>query len=120
MMADAALPAALFGLGGVLTRYAIRASLAEAGMITALSLVVHPAIAYGLAPGVFDLPQAFVRAAVVTAAMAPGVNTYVFASLYAPRPGPGGERHPARHRGSRSSPSRPGSPSSAASAERRH
>jgi predicted permease len=83
MMADAALPAALFGLGGVLTRYAMRASLAEAGMIAALSLLLHPGIAYLLSAGVFGLPEPFVRSAVVTAAMAPGVNTYVFASLYA-------------------------------------
>jgi predicted permease len=82
MMANAALPAALFGLGGVLTRYGIRASLAEAGMIAGLSLVVHPAITYGLAQGLFGLSEPFVRSAVVTAAMAPGVNTYVFASLY--------------------------------------
>jgi malonate transporter len=83
MVADSALPGALFALGGVFTRYAVRASLAEAGTITALSILVHPAIAFGLAYGVFALPPEFVRAAVVTAAMAPGVNTYVFASLYA-------------------------------------
>ena len=47
-----------------------------------ISLIVHPAIAYGLSAGVFDLPVEFVRAAVVTAAMAPGVNAYIFASLY--------------------------------------
>jgi malonate transporter and related proteins len=82
MMAAAALPAALFGLGGVLTRYALRASLAEASMIAGLSLLVHPAIALALAAGVFALPPDFVRAAVVTASMAPGVNAYVFASLY--------------------------------------
>jgi malonate transporter len=82
MMADSALPAALFGLGGVLTRYKIRASLAEAGMIAALSLLVHPAITYALAQGLFGLPQGFVRSAVMTAAMAPGVNSYVFASMY--------------------------------------
>jgi predicted permease len=82
MVADSALPAALFGLGGVLTRYAIRASLAEAGMIAGLSLILHPAIAWLLAAVVFDLPEGFVRAAVLTAAMAPGVNTYVFASMY--------------------------------------
>ena len=82
MMADAALPAALFGLGGVLTRYAIRASLLEAGMIAVLSLGLHPAIAYGLSHWVFHLPQGFVRSAVMTAAMAPGVNSYVFASIY--------------------------------------
>jgi predicted permease len=82
MVADSALPAALFGLGGVLTRYAVRASLGEAAMIAGLSLALHPAIAYGLAHHVFALPPAFVRSAVVTAAMAPGVNVYVFASLY--------------------------------------
>jgi malonate transporter len=82
MVADAALPAALFGLGGVLTRYSIRASIGEAGMIASLSLVLHPAIALGLSHFVFDLPAEFVRAAVVTAAMAPGVNAYVFANLY--------------------------------------
>lgn len=82
MMSDAALPAALFGLGGVMTRYAIHANLGESVMIAILSLALHPAIAYGLSHLVFGLPQEFVRAAVVTAAMAPGVNTYVFASLY--------------------------------------
>ncbi len=82
MMAGAALPAALFGLGGILTRYSIRASLAEAGMIAGLSIIVHPAIAYGLSHFVFGLPEGFVRSAVVTAAMAPGVNSYVFAALY--------------------------------------
>lgn len=81
LMAAAALPAALFGLGGVLTRYRLRASLAEAGMIAGLSLIVHPAITLGLAL-FLALPAEFTRSAVVTAAMAPGVNTYVFASMY--------------------------------------
>ena len=35
------------------------------------------------AHSVFGLPQDFVRSAVMTAAMAPGVNTCVFASMYA-------------------------------------
>jgi len=82
MLADASLPAALFGLGGILTRYAIRASFAEAGLIAGLSLLVHPAISWGLSRYVFGLPDEFVRAAVMGAAMAPGVNTYVFASMY--------------------------------------
>jgi hypothetical protein len=82
MLAGASLPTALFGLGGILTRYAIRASLAEAGMIAGLSLLVHPAIAWSLSRHVFGLPDEFVRAAVLAAAMAPGVNTYVFASMY--------------------------------------
>ena len=51
-------------------------------MIAVLSLRLHPAIAYGLSHWVFHLPQGFVRSAVMTAAMAPGVNSYVFASIY--------------------------------------
>lgn len=83
MIANSALPTALFGLGGVLTRYSLHAKLGEATMIAGLSLAVHPTIAYVLAQHVFALPPEFVRAAVVTAAMPPGVNAYVFASLYA-------------------------------------
>ena len=82
MLADAGLPAALFGLGGVLSRYAIRASLGTAGTIGLLALVVHPAIVLGLGLFVFALPEPFLRAAVIAAAMAPGVNAYIFASMY--------------------------------------
>jgi hypothetical protein len=82
MIAAAALPAALFGLGGILTRYGLRDSVPEAAMVSGLSLLVHPAIAYGLAHFVFGLPEAFVRSAVIAAAMAPGVNVYVFATQY--------------------------------------
>ena len=51
-------------------------------MVGILSLLVHPAIAYSMTTVVFDLPVGMVRAAVLTAAMAPGVNTYIFASMY--------------------------------------
>jgi predicted permease len=81
MMAQAALPVALFGLGGTLSRYALKTSLGEAGSVALLSLVLHPGIALAacLALGVPPQPT---RAAVLMAAMAPGVNAYVFASLY--------------------------------------
>lgn len=82
MVANSALPIALFGLGGVLSRYAIRASLGEAGYISFLSLVVHPFIAFALSHWVFGMPPEFVRGCVITAAMAPGVNSYVFAAMY--------------------------------------
>jgi predicted permease len=82
MIADAALPAALFGLGGILTRYGLRDSVPEATMVSVLSLLEHPAIVFGLAQVVFGLPEGFVRSAVVAAAMAPGVNVYVFATQY--------------------------------------
>lgn len=82
MVAASTLPVALFALGGVLARYSIRASLGETGLICFLSLMLHPAIAFALAHWVFALPPEFVRGCVVTAAMAPGVNAYVFANIY--------------------------------------
>lgn len=82
MVARAALPVALFGLGGVLSRYRLRSSIGEAATISTLSLVWHPAVALLLSHYVFGLPPDFVRACVVTASMAPGVNAFLFASLY--------------------------------------
>lgn len=82
MIASAALPVALFALGGVLTRYRLRAELGEAGMAAALSLLLHPFIAWVLSRHVFGLSDEFVRAAVLIAAMPTGVNGYVFAAMY--------------------------------------
>lgn len=82
MVVRAALPTALIGLGGVLTRYHIREQLGPVAMVGALSLMLHPAIAYGVSVGLFALPDALVRSLVLTAAMAPGVNTFIFATMY--------------------------------------
>jgi predicted permease len=80
-MVRAALPAALFALGGVLCRYRPEGDLRLIGYVCAVSLVLHPAVTYGLGL-VLGLGTDPLRAAVVTAAMAPGVNGYIFASLY--------------------------------------
>jgi predicted permease len=81
LIARAALPAALFGLGGVLYRYELAGDLRIVAFIVTISLLLHPALVWvmgtatGLAPGPF-------RSAVITAATAPGVNAYLFASMY--------------------------------------
>jgi predicted permease len=82
MLARAALPVALFALGGVLTRYRLRAELGEAGMVSVFSTMVHPFIAWVLAAHVFRLEPEFTRAAVLIAAMPTGVNGYIFAAMY--------------------------------------
>lgn len=82
MVAGAALPAALFGLGGVLHRYRPEGDGRAIAMVTTLSLVVHPGIAWLLGHFAFDLPTAGLRSATLTAAMAPGVNAYLFANMY--------------------------------------
>ncbi len=81
MMVRAALPAALFGLGGILCQYRIEGDLKIIAVICGTSLVLHPTITW-LAAHVLSLSVDQLRACVVTAAMAPGVNTYIFANIY--------------------------------------
>ncbi|SEQ08896.1 AEC family transporter [Thalassovita taeanensis] len=81
LMVRAALPAALFGLGGVLVRYRPEGDIKIIAYVTAISLVLHPMIVWTLSKS-FDLPIASQRSAVLTAAMAPGINSYVFANMY--------------------------------------
>jgi predicted permease len=81
LMVQAALPAALFGLGGVLYRYRPEGDMRTILFVVAISLVLHPMIVWGLAQS-NDLSDAALRSAIMTAAMAPGINTYVFANMY--------------------------------------
>lgn len=81
MMARAALPAALFGMGGVLYRYRPQGDARVIAFVCVVTLVLHPTITWtlgtltGLRTGAF-------RSAVITAAMAPGINAYIFANMY--------------------------------------
>lgn len=81
LLTRAALPVALFGMGGVLVRYRPQGDMKVIGFVCAASLLVHPAIValMGRATG---LTLGEYRSAVLTAAMAPGINIYVFASIY--------------------------------------
>ncbi|MEM7215916.1 MAG: AEC family transporter [Pseudomonadota bacterium] len=77
-----AIPVSLVGIGIALNRYSISSEFTETLMVCALALFVHPAVAFVLAHHVFGLDPLFVQAAVVLAAMPPGMNVYIFASLY--------------------------------------
>ncbi|WP_373356217.1 AEC family transporter [Pseudoroseicyclus sp. CXY001] len=81
LIVRAALPAALFGLGGILFRYRPEGDMRAILFVSAVALIVHPAITYALGRG-FGLEPTPLRSAVVTAAMAPGVNAYLFANMY--------------------------------------
>ncbi len=82
MIARSGIPAAVFGLGGVLFRYRPEGDAGLIALVCAAALVVHPAIAYGLGRGVFHLDRDALRSVTVTAAMAPGVNAYMFAHMF--------------------------------------
>ena len=81
MVSASAIPAALFALGGILAQYRPEGDMKIVTYVTAISLVMHPAIVFGLAH-VFQLGVGQTRSAVLMAAMAPGVNAYVFANMY--------------------------------------
>ena len=81
LMVRAALPAALFGLGGVLYRYRPEGDMKTIMFVVAVSLVLHPLIVW-VAARAGGLSDAGLRSAIMTAAMAPGINAYVFANMY--------------------------------------
>ena len=81
MITAVALPAALFGMGGVLYQYRPQGDIGPIIMVCAVSLIIHPAVVW-FAGQSFNLTDMQLRSAVITAAMAPGINTYVFANIY--------------------------------------
>ncbi|WP_146585768.1 AEC family transporter [Puniceibacterium confluentis] len=81
MMIRSALPVALFAMGGVLCRYRPEGDLRVISFICAVSLILHPTITWSLGT-YFELPRDAFRSAVITAAVAPGINAYVFANMY--------------------------------------
>jgi malonate transporter and related proteins len=83
MLASAAIPAALFGLGGVLLRYRPQGEGRLIALVALGSLIIHPSVTYALGKWGFALDTAALRSATVTAAMAPGVNAFLFANMFA-------------------------------------
>lgn len=81
LMIRAALPAAVFGLGGILAQYKIEGDLPPVLMICGIMLVAQPLATWGIGRSLEIDRDAF-RSVVLTAAMAPGVNAYVFANMY--------------------------------------
>ena len=81
MITAVALPAALFGMGGILYQYRPEGDAGPILMVCAVSLIIHPLIVW-LTGSKFNLHDAQMKSAVITAAMAPGINTYVFANMY--------------------------------------
>ena len=81
LIVRAALPAALFALGCVLFQYKPEGDLKAIAMVCGIALLVHPAIVWLLGSS-FALPQDLFRSGVLTAAMAPGFNAYIFANMY--------------------------------------
>ena len=81
LVARAALPAALFGLGGVLVNYRPEGDMRIILSICFISLILHPAIAWFIGQKQI-LTDAEIRSMIITSSMAPGINAYIFANMY--------------------------------------
>jgi len=81
LVTRAALPTALFALGGVLIQYKPEGDARVIAMICAIALLIHPAITWTLGTSL-SVPKDIFNTGVLTAAMAPGVNGYIFANMY--------------------------------------
>ena len=77
----AALPGALFALGGVLVQYRPEGDLRAIAMVCAISLLLHPIVTWGMGT-TLDVDDDLFKSAVLTASMAPGFNAYIFANMY--------------------------------------
>ena len=81
MVIRTAIPTALFGMGGVLYRYRPQGDGRTIAFVCVVTLILNPAITWTIGKMTGISTEAF-RSAVLTAAMAPGINTYVFANMY--------------------------------------
>ena len=81
LITRAALPGALFALGGVLVKYRPEGDLRAIIFVCCIALLLHPSLVWLMGVSA-ALPQDLFRSGVLTAAMAPGFNAYIFANMY--------------------------------------
>jgi predicted permease len=81
LITRAALPGALFALGGVLVQYRPEGDLRTIAFVCVISLMIHPTLVWMFGKSL-SLPQDLFRSAVLNASMAPGFNAYIFANMY--------------------------------------
>jgi malonate transporter and related proteins len=82
MLAGAAVPCALVGMGIALGRYGLQAGWRLPLLLSTLKLIIHPLIVLVFAIWVFALPPVWTGVAVLFAASPCGINAYLFAERY--------------------------------------
>ncbi len=82
ILSGAAIPIALFAIGGSLTQIKIEGSIKEALIVTFFKLGIHPFVAFILASYLFKLPFLWIATVTILASMPSGIFTSVFAVRY--------------------------------------
>lgn len=82
MLAQAAVPGALVSLGLALNSYGLKGQVGASVAVTALKMLVMPAVAWFVGTHVLGLPRLEVGVVTLLAAMPVGANAYLFAASY--------------------------------------
>lgn len=82
MLARAAIPVALFALGGTLTSFKVRGWIAPILSISVVRLFVHAGLVLLVGGLILRLENDVLRSVALIATMPTGTNGYIFASLY--------------------------------------
>jgi len=82
LLAGAAIPGSVFGLGTALTRYHIRGEIVPALVMSLLKLLAMPALMWLCMVKLFAVEPLWAQAAVMIAAMPVGISVYVFSRRY--------------------------------------
>ncbi len=82
LLSEAAIPASLFVLGMSLRQYKLRQQMLPASVMTAINILLLPALVWVSMFYVFDIDQQWASAGVLAAAMPVGISAYVFANRY--------------------------------------
>lgn len=82
LLADAAIPLALFVLGTSLQQFRIRGALAPALLMTGLKIVALPVLVWLFSFHLFELEPLWAHTALLASALPTGISAYVFAVRY--------------------------------------
>ncbi len=82
LLAAAALPLGMFGIGATLTRYRFGGNWGETGVFVLLAVAVRPFLVALLAFQVLRIDPVAAKVTVMMGAMPGGVNIYLFAAMY--------------------------------------
>lgn len=82
LVAQSAIPVALFALGMSLAGYSIKGQASTMTLICVLKLAFYPVLALAFALWVFDLPPLWASALFLFTSMPVGANAFIFAALY--------------------------------------
>ena len=82
LLSVGAVSIALFSLGGVIVSYRLSNNVKKIVIIAIFSLFLHPILTSIIGHFLFSLPLEILKSAIIIGGMGPGINAFIFASIY--------------------------------------